>query len=202
MLTPAAMSHEPRSDVPDLDALDLVVRAPRLVLRPIAERDADELFAYTSDPELPRLMSWAAHRSREDTLGFARWAAEALARGTHLTWVIEHEGRASGCLSLDNLTWQLVAWRVDRAEMGFWLAPPLHGRGLMTEAAGAALRFAFGTLGLHKVTIGHLETNDASRRVIEKLGFRFVGRFADDVWRHGRWWSHLRYEMTRDEWKP
>ena len=44
----------------------------------------------------------------------------------------------------------------------------------MTEAATAALRFAFETLGLHKVTIGCVEGNDGSQRVIEKLGFRFL----------------------------
>jgi RimJ/RimL family protein N-acetyltransferase len=36
--------------------------------------------------------------------------------------------------------------------------------------------------------------------VIEKLGFRPVGRLEDDVWRDGRWWSVLRYELTASEW--
>jgi RimJ/RimL family protein N-acetyltransferase len=36
--------------------------------------------------------------------------------------------------------------------------------------------------------------------VIEKLGFRPVGRYEDHVWRDGRWWSVLRYELTASEW--
>jgi RimJ/RimL family protein N-acetyltransferase len=36
--------------------------------------------------------------------------------------------------------------------------------------------------------------------VIEKSGFRYVGRLEDDVWRDGRWHAHLRYELTASEW--
>ena len=50
------------------------------------------------------------------------------------------------------------------------------------------------------VTVGCFAENDASRRVIEKLGFRYVGRAEDDVWRDGQWRSHLRYELTAPEW--
>jgi ribosomal-protein-alanine N-acetyltransferase len=196
------MSTAPRAESPKLTDLDLVVRTPRLVLRPISEDDADDLWPFVSDPDFPRLMMWSAHKSRADTVAFARWAAEALKNGTHLTWVIgatEHGGRARGCISLDGITWQLLAWRVDRAELGYWLAPPLHGQGLVSEAAQAAVRFGFETLGLHKMTVSCLEENEASRRVIEKLGFRFLARQVDDMWRHERWWSLLRYEMTAGE---
>ena len=36
--------------------------------------------------------------------------------------------------------------------------------------------------------------------MIEKLGFRFIGRHEDDVWRDGQWHTHLRYELTAPEW--
>ena len=70
----------------------------------------------------------------------------------------------------------------------------------MTQAAQCGrCASAFETLGLHKVIVGCLADNDASRRVIEKLGFRFVGRFEDDVYRDGRWHAHLRYELLADD---
>src|SRR5204863_5466253 len=113
---------------------------------------------------------------------------------------IEVEGRAMGTIGLDGIQFELRAWRVDQAELGYWIAPPLWGRGLMTEAAQAVMRCGFETIGLHKITVGCLADNAASRRVIEKLGFRLVGRREDDVWRDGRWWSVLRYELTASEW--
>jgi [ribosomal protein S5]-alanine N-acetyltransferase len=70
----------------------------------------------------------------------------------------------------------------------------------MTEAATAVVRVAFETIGLHKVTTTCFVDNHASRRVIEKVGFRFVGRAEDDLWRDGRWITHLCYELTSPEW--
>ena len=65
----------------------------------------------------------------------------------------------------------------------------------MSEAAAEVVRFGFETLGLHKITVGCLVGNDGSRKVIERLGFRFIGRHEDDVWRDGAWHTHLRYEL-------
>jgi ribosomal-protein-alanine N-acetyltransferase len=193
-------SPPPRAQLPKLDALDLVLVTSRLVLRPFRESDVEDLWPYVSDPALPRMMSWEAHTDRSQTLGFIRFVTEGLTRGTNVAWAIEHAGRAVGCISLDNIERQLRAWRVDRAELGYWIAPSLWGQGLMTEAAQAAVSTGFELLALHKITSGCLVENVGSRRVIEKLNFRPVGRHEDDVWRDGRWWSVLRYEQTLAEW--
>ena len=50
-------------------------------------------------------------------------------------------------------------------------------------------------MGLHKLTVGCVESNIGSRRVIEKVGFQLVGRALDDVWREGRWETQVRYEL-------
>lgn len=70
----------------------------------------------------------------------------------------------------------------------------------MTEAARAAVDFAFHRIGLHKLTIGCLADNPGSRRVVEKIGFRYVGRLEDDVCRDNAWHAHLRYELAAPEW--
>lgn len=62
------------------------------------------------------------------------------------------------------------------------------------------MRFGFDYVGLHKVTVNCLAANDASRRVIEKLGFRFVGQREEDVWRDGQWHARMFYELTVLEW--
>ena len=113
----------------------------------------------------------------------------------------ERDGHAVGCIGLAAITWGMHAWRVDRAELGYWLAKAEWNRGLMSEAARAIVRFAFETLGLHKIGVGCFVENEASRRVIERVGFRYVGRLEDDVWRDGRWWSHLRFELTEQKWR-
>jgi RimJ/RimL family protein N-acetyltransferase len=57
-------------------------------------------------------------------------------------------------------------------EIGFHLRPPYWGRGLAQEAARAVVAFAFETLGARALFAGHHPRNSASRRVLEKLGFR------------------------------
>ena len=141
-----------------------------------------------------------AHTDRSETLGFVQAAKKSLEENTGVVWAIEHEQRVIGSIGLDSMVFAMRALRIDRAELGFWLAPEHWNKGLMTEAADAVVRCAFQTIGLHKVTFGCLLENVASQRVIKKLGFHYVGRPEDDVWRDGKWHSHLRYELNAAQW--
>ncbi len=189
----------PREAFRDLeDPID--IETVRLLLRPLGDKDVDELVPLVSDPELPKLMSWNAHKTREETDEWVLRQSEARARGTGLLWGIEKDGHIAGCIGLSGIRWHDRALRVDRAELGYWIAPALWGQGLATEAARAVVAFGFDDLGLHKITTKCFAQNAASRRVIEKCGFRFVGRREEDVWRDDAWHAHLLYEITITEW--
>lgn len=192
-------SDPPRAEIPTIASLPLEIATPRLKLRPVREDDVEDLWPWVSDPRLPRHMSWKAHVDRDETRTWLRATAQEVAANLGIAWAIVHEGRASGVVGLDSVRWQMRALRIDRAELGYWIAPPLWGHGLMTEAAQAVVQFGFETLGLHKIVVQCFAENDASRRVIEKCGFRMVGRQEDDIWRDGAWHAHLRYEMTAGE---
>lgn len=196
------MSAPPRSTIPTLSELRLEIETPRLVLRPWTSSDADvnAMWPYASDPEFPKQMSWNAHTDKDTTRAFLQSNEKELAEGTGINWALIHAGKPVGSIELGNIRWQCGAWRIDRAELGYWIAPELWGKGLMTEAAHHVLLFAFDAIGLHKITVGCFEKNIASRRVIEKVGFRHVGRQDDDVWRDGAWHAHLRYELTASQW--
>lgn len=60
-------------------------------------------------------------------------------------------------------------------ELGFHLRPAFWGRGLATEAARAAIAYAFPELDAALLIAGHHPQNQASRRVLEKLGFSYIG---------------------------
>jgi [ribosomal protein S5]-alanine N-acetyltransferase len=194
------MSAPPRPSIPKLSELPLVVETPRVKLRPQVESDADAFFAFVTDPELSRYVTWGAHREIDETRAWVRHGIAAVAAGGDMVWTIEHEGAPVGCIGLHRITWAVRAVRYDLAELGYWIAKPYWGKGLMTEAATLAVRWAFDTLGLHKVNVMCFEENVASRRVIEKLGFRFLCRAEEDIWRDGRWHAHLKYELTGAEW--
>lgn len=189
----------PREGRRDLeDSVD--IETQRLLLRPLEEKDVDDLWPTVSDPEFPKLMSWAAHRDRSETAEWILRQAAGRALGQLVTWGIVKDGHVIGCIGLSDIEWEFAAWRVDRAELGYWLAPAHHGQGIMTEAARGVVAFGFDDLGLHKIKVAHLAGNAASQKVIEKLAFRFVGRREDDVWRDDQWHAHLLYELTINEW--
>ena len=60
----------------------------------------------------------------------------------------------------------------DVYETGYWAARKYAGQGMATEAANAAIRYAFSHLGAKAITIGFFAGNDTSRRIVEKLGFQ------------------------------
>ena len=61
----------------------------------------------------------------------------------------------------------------DECELGYWIAKPFWGQGLIPEAARELLRRAFEDLGMSKVWCGCYEGNEKSKRVQEKLGFKY-----------------------------
>ncbi len=65
-------------------------------------------------------------------------------------------------------------WETKEPEIGFAIARGLWGKGLGTEAAGFALKYTFENRAAERVVALTMPENLASRRVMEKLGMRFV----------------------------
>jgi RimJ/RimL family protein N-acetyltransferase len=78
-----------------------------------------------------------------------------------------------------------------RGEIGILIGErSCWGRGYAREAIAALAQYAFGTLGLHKLTAGYLAPNAASGRAFEAVGFTVEARYAqhfllDDTWVDG-----------------
>ena len=66
----------------------------------------------------------------------------------------------------------------------------------------ASLGFAFGALKLHRVEAACVPTNHASRRVLEKAGFRHEGLARAYLKINGAWADHLLFGVIRDEFVP
>ena len=144
------------------------LETPRLLLRRWRPNDVDALGRWHVDPELVRYMSKPSfsceemeadlerYESHWEEHGFGLWAAEEKASG-------ELVGRAG-------LAYHRV-WSND-PEVGWLIDRPWQGRGLATEAGAACVEYALGELGFERVVSICTAENAASRRVMEKLGFR------------------------------
>ncbi len=89
-----------------------------------------------------------------------------------------------------------------RANLGYWLAQPYWGRGLMTNAVQRYVRYAFGPLGLARLTAEVLPWNEASCRVLEKTGFRYEGRLRNHHEKNGVLVDALHYGLLREDVHP
>jgi ribosomal-protein-alanine N-acetyltransferase len=145
-----------------------VLETERFVLRAVTTDDAAAIFRIMSDARVTRYFGALPMISPDQAAQRVQGMISAFQERTGIRWAIV--GRADGQLIGTCGFWRLIAEH-SRAEIGYELAPECWGRGVMTEAVGAALTFGFARMGLHSVEAQIHPDNIGSRRVLEKLGF-------------------------------
>lgn len=150
----------------------------RLILRPMRVSDAEDMFRYASRRDVTEYLLWSPHPSRQYTEDYLRYLQRRYALGEFYDWaVVEKEsGRMIGTCGFTRFDFPHNA-----GEIGYVLAPDCHGRGLGTEAARRVLRFGFEELELHRIEAKFMRGNDASLRVMEKLGMTLEGYRRDGM---------------------
>lgn len=86
------------------------------------------------------------------------------------------------------------------ANLAYWVAPPAQGNGYATEASELFVEYAFRELGLHRVTARALAPNEASCRVLERLGFTHEGTQRECAVVDGEYVDQRLYGLLRTEW--
>ena len=176
----------------------LPIETGRLLLRTHRAEDLDDLVAFHGDPEVVRFIPWPLRdrAATEETLRVKLDQSELREPGQWLVLAVElrETGRVIGEV--------LLKWAAERqGELGFAFARDVQGRGYAAEAADAVLRVAYDELGLHRVSAVVIEGNDASTRLLRRLGFREEGRFVDGVHFKGAWATQLVFGLLEDEWR-
>lgn len=104
-------------------------------------------------------------------------------------------GRIVGHATIDNI----ARGCFQSATVGYAVDPELQGRGLASRLLERAVEVAFEELGLHRLEAGTLLGNRASRRVLEKLRFTYVGVSPRHLRIAGEWQDHALYARTRED---
>lgn len=149
------------------------IETDRLVLRKMDLDDARAVYAYASDPLVTRYVRWETHGSLEDSIAFLRYEIEHYEAGDLGDWGIVYKGtgRFVGAGGF------MAGWRPEhaRAELGYVLAKGYWGRGFMSEAVRAMIRFGFERLDLNRIEARCITENRASARVMDKAGMSREG---------------------------
>src|SRR5271170_1962043 len=83
--------------------------------------------------------------------------------------------------------------------LGYWMGAPHAGKGRMTRAVAAAVRFGFSTLRLHRIEAACLPENAASQTLLERNGFQREGLARAYLRINGAWRDHLLYALVEPE---
>lgn len=149
------------------------LRTARLVLRRWQESDVEPMARFNSDPEVMRWIGDGTVRDLDQTrAGIARIEREWDHSGYGLFAVqVSQTGELAGFTGLtvpyflpELMPTVEIAWRLGR---------PFWGQGIATEAAAAALRFGLITCDIERIVSIFQVGNDASERVMIKLGMSF-----------------------------
>ncbi|MFD1646934.1 GNAT family N-acetyltransferase [Haloarchaeobius litoreus] len=90
--------------------------------------------------------------------------------------------------------------RAGNGEVAYWLSPAVHGEGYSTEAVSLVLDYAFESRRLHRMEARALSTNEASRGLLESLGFREEGVSRDAKFVRGEHVDVHDYGLLEEEW--
>lgn len=180
------------------DSLPSILHTARLRLRPFRNSDATSLFDVFSDAQVVRFWSgpaWTDLKQAEqmidealpgpDNNGILRYAI-----------ALEETDQLIGICNLRGFFGQN-----RRCELGYALGRAWWGRGLAGEALEALLGHAFGPLGLNRIEADIDPRNDASARLLERLGFRQEGYMPERWIVHGEKSDTVFYGLLKRYWE-
>jgi ribosomal-protein-alanine N-acetyltransferase len=116
-------------------------------------------------------------------------------RGLALPFTILVEDQLAGQLNVAGL----VRGSLLSAHIGYWVDRRVAGRGVTPTAVALVTDHCFEVVGLHRIEVNIRPENHASRRVVEKLGFREEGMRKQYLHIEGDWRDHLTYALVRGD---
>ena len=130
-----------------------------------------------------------------DIKSMVRGLLKQLERSEGMPFVIEVDGEIVGQLNVSNILYGSVS----SATLGYWIAPEAAGRGVTPTAVALVTDYFFNSVGLHRIEIDIRPENEASLRVVEKLGFRYEGLKERFIHINGSWRDHFVFALTAEE---
>ncbi|HEX8683504.1 MAG TPA: GNAT family N-acetyltransferase [Ardenticatenaceae bacterium] len=180
--------------------MQVFLETERLLLRRFTEADVDNLFELDSDPAVMHYITGGRTTPRDEIEnyflppflryyeGYGIWAAIEKSTGEFLGWFSFRPPEGSS---------------PDVAELGYRLRQSAWGKGYGTEGSRALIRKGFTEHDVQRVVAFAVESNAASRRVMEKAGLLHVRTFYQP-WPDlidGIEQDDVEYALTKADWE-
>ncbi|MCB0716718.1 MAG: GNAT family protein [Chitinophagaceae bacterium] len=161
-------------------------------LRPWAKTDIDALVEYGNNYNIARNMRniFPHPYTNQDAVKFLERTIPL--RPVNI-FAIDINGKASGGIGVfpqDDIM-------CKNAELGYWLAEPFWGKGIITKAIGQVVAYGFKTFDIDRIYAIPFGTNIASQKALEKAGFRLEARFDKTIFKNGVYYDELVYAIRK-----
>lgn len=174
------------------------IQTDRLVLRPFSLTDAPAVQRLAGDRDIASTTLSIPHLY-EDSMA-EQWInthQERYEKGELVNFAITFSSDKPliGAIGLS------INQPYESAELGYWIGKPYWNRGYCTEAAKAAVQYAFAELGLNRVYTTYLKRNPASGRVMQKIGMTYEGRLREHVIKWGTFEDLEQYGILKRDYE-
>ena len=139
--------------------------------------------------------SYASRHTASAYVTLWRSLRRAARAGTHMPFAITYDSRLVGQVTVGNI----VRGSFNSAYLGYWMDHRYAGRGIGTVAVALVTDHCFGAGRLHRVEANVRPENAASRRLLEKLGFREEGLHLRYLLIDGEYRDHIGYALTTED---
>ena len=146
----------------------MIIKTENLILRPWEEGDAEYLYHFAKNPKIGPIAGWPPHESVEFSLNIINTVFSKKE-----TYAITLNEIPIGCISLLIHPDGNHYWGDGSGELGYWIAEDYWGQGLVVEASKTLIEHAFKDLNLNQIYATYRIENTQSKRVLEKLGFKY-----------------------------
>lgn len=182
-----------------VNIMKLRIDSKKIYLRRLRYSDAEDIYKNVKDKEIIR---WTLNipypYPKNGAIKFIKQTHYRIKKkkGYAFGIIPKEDGKVAGVTELCK-----IDWKNKNATLGYWIGKNHWNKGITTEAVKLILNFAFNQLKLHKVSADLFENNIASKRVLEKSGFKLEGRFRETRVRYNKWQNELRYSILAKEYK-
>lgn len=164
----------------------------RVTLRFLAPRDEDEFVSLVAaSRDLHHPWMFLPNNPRDFQIYVDRFDH---LNAESLLICVRDTGAIAGIVNINTI----IRGAFQNGSLGYAAFAPAAGQGYMTEGLGLIIRWAFSRLALHRLEAQIQPGNDASRRLVERLGFRNEGYSPDLLFINGAWRGHDRWAITSD----
>ncbi|CAA7611431.1 NTP pyrophosphohydrolase [Candidatus Terasakiella magnetica] len=169
----------------------------RLKLRPVAEQDVERLWPLLDDWEVVRLTATIPHPyTADDARRFVTEQEGRRLEGKGMALAVERttDGVLVGVLGIGLET-------DGTPELGYWFGKDFWNQGYATEALNRLIRHLFEPLNYSRVWASFHPDNQASKRVLEKVGLSYAGVETCSMPARGQSVVAPRFQLKRGEWQ-